>query len=125
MGTKVQTAMVIDDDTDLTMALATILEARKIHTLEVHTLPEAEAYLNYMKPTIIFLDNSFPEGLGVNFIRQIKSYDDEIKIVMMTADPDLWVEEKANAEKINFFLKKPFTRNAINGVLDQLNMRKF
>ena len=125
MGTKVQTAMVIDDDADLTTALAIILEARKIHTLEVHTLPEAAAYLNYMKPTIIFLDNSFPEGLGVNFIRQIKSYDDEIKIVMMTADPDLWVEEKANAEKINFFLKKPFTRDAINGVLDQLNMRKF
>ena len=124
MGIKVQTAMVIDDDHDLTYNLSTILEARKIYTLEVHSLNEAEEYLHFLKPTIIFLDNSFPEGLGVNFIRNIKSADETIKIVMMTADADKWVEEKATAENINYFIKKPFSRQLINGVLDKLNMRK-
>ena len=123
MGTKVQTAMIIDDDTDLSEILALMLEKRKIHTLCVHTLSEAEECLCTMKPTVIFLDNSFPEGLGINFIRTIKSADDEIKIIMMTADTAHWIEEKAHEEGINYFIKKPFSKQLIDVVLDNLNFR--
>ncbi len=124
MSIKVQTAMVIDDDPDLTYILATILEARKIYTIEANSLPQAEEYLNILKPAIVFLDNSFPEGLGINFIPIIKSIDEKIKIVMMTSDNAAWVEERATAEKIYYFLKKPFTAIMINGILDKLEMRK-
>src|SRR5688572_20819426 len=96
MGQLLQTAMIIDDDEDLSRVLTLILESRKIHTLAVHNLTEAEECLGYMKPSIIFLDNSFPEGLGINFIRTIKSTDEEIKIIMITADPGKWIEEKAH-----------------------------
>ncbi len=121
---KVQTAMIIDDDEDLGTLLASILETRKIHALTVNSLAEAENYLSYMKPTVIFLDNSFPEGLGVNFIRSIKSADEEIKIIMMTADEDAWIEKKAADEGANYFLKKPFNVQIFNGVLDKFNLRK-
>ncbi|RYF85397.1 MAG: response regulator [Chitinophagaceae bacterium] len=121
---KVQTAMVIDDDHDLTSILSSILEARKIYTVALHTLAEAAECLTHLKPTVVFLDNSFPEGLGVNFIKSIKSIDNEIKIVMITADDDQWVEDLAKREKINFFIKKPFNLKIINSVLDKLNMRK-
>ena len=124
MGLPVQTAMIIDDDIDLTALLENILKGRKIHVLSVHTLHEAEECLSYLKPTVIFLDNSFPDGLGVNFIRNIKSSDEEIKIIMMTADTSSWIKEKAIEEGINYFLKKPFSRRAIDVVLDKLNFRK-
>jgi two-component system, NtrC family, response regulator AtoC len=124
MGVRIQTAMIIDDDIDLTYLLSTILEARKIHVLVVHTLDEAEEYLSYLKPTIIFLDNSFPEGLGVNFIKSIKSVDDEIKIVMMTADRSTWIEQKARSEGINDFVKKPFSKEIIHTTLDRLDVHK-
>ncbi|MBC7875061.1 MAG: response regulator, partial [Ferruginibacter sp.] len=118
MGRLVKTAMIIDDDADLGHVLASILETRKIHTLTVSSLPEAEEYLTYLKPTVIFLDNSFPEGLGVNFIRHIRSTDDEIKIVMMTADTTPWIEQKASEEGVNYFLKKPLSTQVIEHVLD-------
>lgn len=124
MGVKVQTAMVIDDDHDLTSILSSILEARKIYTVALHSLQEAAECLAHLKPTVVFLDNSFPEGLGVNFIKNIRSIDDEIKIVMITADDDKWVEDMAKKEKINYFIKKPFNLKIINTVLDKLNMRK-
>ncbi len=124
MGIPVQSAMIIDDDEDLSHILADILETRKIHVLAVHTLQEAEEYLAYLKPTVIFLDNSFPEGLGVNFIRNIKSADEEIKIIMMTADTSLWIKQKALNEGINYFLQKPFSRKIIDLVLDKLKFRK-
>lgn len=124
MGLPVQTAMIIDDDADLVCLLENILKDRKIYVLSVNTLQEAEDCLTYLKPTVIFLDNSFPDGLGVNFIRNIKSSDEEIKIIMMTADTSMWIREKAIQEGINYFLKKPFSRKSIDTVLDKLNFRK-
>jgi DNA-binding NtrC family response regulator len=124
MGTLSKTAMIIDDDEDLGRLLMSMLEARRILALPVHSLHEAEEYLSYMKPTVIFLDNSFPEGLGINFIRNIHLADEEIKIIMMTADSAKWIEEKAKAEGINYFLRKPFSKEAINNILDKLELRK-
>ena len=124
MGLPVQTAMIIDDDDDLGLLLSAILESRKVHALAVNNLDEAEECLAYMKPTVIFLDNNFPGGLGVNFIRKIKSFDEEIKIIMMTADTSAWIREKAVEEGINYFLRKPFSKKAIDLVLDKLNFRK-
>ena len=124
MGASVQTAMIIDDDVDLAILLENILKTRKIHVLSVDNLKEAEDYLTYLKPTVIFLDNSFPEGLGVNFIHHIKETDDEIKIIMITAESDPWIKEKAFEEGISYFLPKPFTRPAIDKILDKLNFRR-
>ena len=124
MGLRVQTAMIIDDEDDLGHLLSVILEGRKIHAMTVNNLDEAEQYLSYLKPTVIFLDNNFPDGLGINFIRKIKTIDDEIKIIMMTADPSPWIREKAVEEGNHYFLRKPFTRKTIDSVLDKLNLRR-
>jgi len=118
MGNSVQTAMIIDDDEDLCQLLTVMLETRKILAMPITSLQEAEECLTYMKPTVIFLDNSFPDGLGVNFIRNIHSADQDIKIIMMTADSASWIEQKAKAEGINYFLKKPFTQKTLDRVLD-------
>lgn len=123
MSTGVQTAMIIDDDEDMNYLLAGILKTRKIHALSVHSLEEAQEYLNYLKPSVIFLDNNFPEGLGVNFIRNIHSADKDIKIVMITADPSTWIKEKAWDQGINYFLEKPFSKQVIDRVLDKVIFR--
>lgn len=121
---RAKTAMIIDDDIDFSNLLTTILEKRKIHVLAVHTLREAEDYLGYLKPTIIFLDNSFPEGLGINFIHCIKEVDTEIKVIMMTGDTANWIHEKAIQEGIDFFLQKPMNIQKIDAVLDELKLEK-
>lgn len=120
MRARIQTAMIVDDDIDFCKLLTAILEKRKIHVLAVHTLQEAEEYLAYLKPTVIFLDNSFPEGLGINIISHIKSADAGIKTVMMTGDTALWIHEKAMEEGIDYFLCKPISRSMIDKVLDEL-----
>lgn len=120
MGINIQSAIIVDDDPDLGYVLASVLEKQKIHVLTVQTLREAEECLEYMKPTYIFLDNSFPEGLGINFIKQIKAADEEIKIIMMTADTSAWIREKAWEEGINYFLSKPFNLESISSVLEKI-----
>jgi DNA-binding NtrC family response regulator len=120
----VQTAMVIDDDQDFNELLSLQLERRKIHVLSVFTLQEAEDYLSYLKPSVVFLDNSFPEGLGINFIRFIKSIDENIKVVMMTGDRAQWIHEKAIEEGIDYFLRKPLRKEDVESVLDELKFKK-
>jgi DNA-binding response OmpR family regulator len=124
MSARVQTAMIIDDDVDFSKLLSAVLQRRKIHVLAVHTLQEAADYLAYLKPTVVFLDNSFPEGLGINFIRNIKETDQDIKTVMMTGDDARWIQEKAIEEGIDYFLRKPLTLQIIDAVLDELKFRK-
>jgi DNA-binding NtrC family response regulator len=121
---RAKTAMIIDDDIDFTTLLTNILEKRKIHVLTVHSLAEAEDYLSYLKPTIVFLDNSFPEGLGINFIHCIKEVDAAIKVVMMTGDTAAWIHDKAVEEGIDFFLNKPLNIHMIDAVLDELKFEK-
>ena len=115
--------MIIDDDLDLGQVLVTILENRRIPAMTVNSLSEAEECLTRLKPTVIFLDNSFPEGLGLNFIKHIKDTDGEIKIIMMTADNNDWIKEKAVQEGANYFLKKPFTTQKLDDALLELNLK--
>lgn len=124
MCARVQTAMIIDDDVDFCKLLSLVLQKRKIHVLAVHTLKEAEDYLAYLKPSVVFLDNSFPEGLGINFIKNIHAADPDIKIVMATGDTALWIHEKAMNEGINHFLQKPVSRQSLDAVLDDMRFRR-
>ena len=41
MGLPVQTAMIIDDDVDLTNILGRMLEKRKMQVMKIHSLEEA------------------------------------------------------------------------------------
>jgi len=124
MRLGIQTAMIIDDDGDLTYLLENILKNRKMNVLSVHSLHDAEDCLAHSKPNVIFLDNSFPDGIGVNFISNIKSTGDDIQIIMMTSDSSAWVREKAMEEGAHYFLEKPFSKTTINHVLDELNLKE-
>jgi DNA-binding NtrC family response regulator len=124
MGLRTQTAMIIDDDDDLTYLLENILRTRKMNVLSVHSLHEAENCLADSKPNVIFLDNCFPDGIGVNFISNIKSTGNDIQIIMMTSDPSAWIKEKAMEEGAHYFIEKPFSRTTIDQVLDQLKSNK-
>lgn len=124
MSLPVRTAMIIDDDDDFCRLLTYALEKRKVHTMALQSLPEAEHCLTYLKPTVIFLDNNFPDGLGINFISNIRMVDDEIKIIMMTADPANWIKEKAIEQGVDYFLNKPFSMDMVYTVLDELTFHK-
>ncbi len=95
-----------------------------MNVLSVHSLHEAENCLAHSKPNVIFLDNCFPDGIGVNFISNIKSTGDDIQIIMMTSDPSAWIKEKAMEEGAHYFIEKPFSRTTIDQVLDQMTLKK-
>ena len=115
-------AMIVDDDDDLTYLLENILKTKNIKVLCAHNLHDAQDCLAGSRPDVVFLDNGFPDGVGVNFIRNIKSAGKDIKIIMMTSDPSGWLRKKAMEEGANYFIQKPFSKTTIDQLLDEVNL---
>jgi DNA-binding NtrC family response regulator len=114
--------MIVDDDDDLTYLLENILKTRNIEVMSVHSLRDARECLASSRPDMIFLDNSFPDGMGLNFISSIKSKGDDIQIIMMTSDASAWVRRKAMEEGAHYFLEKPFNKKIIDQLLDRVHL---
>jgi len=106
-------ALIIEDEIDICYLLSTILKNKNIHSYYVNTLAEANTVLKTQHPEIIFLDNHLPDGIGVDFINQIKKSSPASKIILITAYDTAADRMKATTEGVDFFIAKPFTRDTI------------
>jgi DNA-binding response OmpR family regulator len=113
-------ALIVEDEIDICFLLTGILRNKNLHTTFVNTIKEAQHTLSNLHPAILFLDNNLPDGLGMDFICDIKKDNPSTKIVMITAD-DTGVEKaKALKAGADVFIGKPFTRDTINKTIDKL-----
>lgn len=108
--------LIVDDDKDLCRLLQASLPS-KISVHVEHTLSEAETYLTHHKPSLLFLDNSLPDGKGLSFIKEVFKLDDKIKIVMMTADTFTGLEDQAIQLGASYFISKPFRLSRVRDIL--------
>ena len=113
-------ALIIDDETDICYLLGSLLKKRDIDASYVNTLRDAANILESTDPQIIFLDNHLPDGLGVNFIGFIKRFHPLTKIIMITAHDTATDVKKAYKEGVDYFIGKPFSKESINNVVENL-----
>lgn len=116
-------ALIIDDEVDICYLLKGILKLRNIRAAYVTSLSDADqALLSYpTAPPLIFLDNHLADGLGIEYIRRIKDRSPETIVVMITAHDTASDRQKAFEEGVDFFIGKPFTRDAILQTVDKIN----
>ena len=119
--TAIHNAFIIDDERDICFLLSSLLKQKEIVSECAHTLQQAEKALQGKDPEIIFLDNHLPDGLGVNYIKQLKREHPYSKIVMVTAHDTPSDREKAIGQGADFFMGKPFSRDMINKVVDNFS----
>ncbi|HMI77217.1 MAG TPA: response regulator [Ferruginibacter sp.] len=111
-------ALIIDDEIDICYLLSGILKNKDIQPFCVNTLAEAKNALKSQDPEIIFIDNHLPDGMGVDFIQQIKIRKPNAKVVLITAYDTAIDRKRAEAEGVDFFIAKPFTRETIYQTVD-------
>jgi DNA-binding NtrC family response regulator len=111
-------ALIIDDEIDICYLLSGILKNKQIQPYCVNTLAEASHALKDQDPEIIFIDNHLPDGMGVDFIQQIKKRKPRSKVVLITAYDTAVDRKRAEAEGVDFFIAKPFTRDTIYQTVD-------
>lgn len=114
------TALIIDDEVDICYLLSSILRTKNFQVSYVNSLKDATSSLLTQHPEIIFLDNHLPDGLGINFIEQLKQNNPGTKIVMITAFDNHSERSKAFNNGADTFICKPFTKEMIYETVDNL-----
>lgn len=113
-------ALIVDDEVDICFLLSGILRQKNFKPSFVNNLASAKQSLQQEIPSILFLDNHLPDGLGLDFIQYVKETYPAVKIVMITAHDGLIERKKAQAEGADLFISKPFTREVIDYAIKKL-----
>ncbi|CAN5258152.1 hypothetical protein BH11BAC6_BH11BAC6_09650 [soil metagenome] len=112
--------LIVDDEMDICYLLRGILSRHSLHPYYVNTLYEAATDLEREIPSVVFLDNHLPDGLGIDFIKHIKSHYPSVKIALITAIDSTANKELAYKNGADFFISKPFRRETIFKVVNSI-----
>jgi DNA-binding response OmpR family regulator len=108
MDTKTS-ILIIDDERDFCELVNKILQTEPFSIECAYTIEEAVKILNLKSPDFIFLDNSLPDGKGIDFLRECNSMFAKSKVIMMTADGSDNLRQTAFQWGVYEFLVKPFS----------------
>jgi len=110
---KVISVVIIDDDNDAIDAMSEALEDYEIKIIDRgHDGKEAVELYKKLKPDVIIIDVLMPKYDGHYAIKNIKEFDPDAKILVVTADVSNSTIKKLNFKKINF-LYKPYNSEDI------------
>lgn len=109
--------LLIDDDSDFCQLLISLMDNQKIQVKSVQTLQQARQSIDEARPDVVLLDQHLPDGLGIDFIPQIRSIDPKIKIIMITADPNSLVAVDARERGAKHFISKPCSFKTIADII--------
>lgn len=112
-------ALIIDDDVDICFLLTLILKNKNIQSVYVNSLAEAKKCFAKYTPSVVFLDNHLPDGVGIEFIPTIREMYPDTKILMITAHNSESNKKKAMAGGAEYFIGKPFNMEEISKILDK------
>jgi two-component system OmpR family response regulator len=113
-----ENAMIIEDERDLCYLLTIVLKQNNVPSACAYSIKEARETLKNIKPSIIFLDNHLPDGIGSDFIQQAKAIFPSAKIIMITAHDSPAEINEAFQRGADYFISKPFNSSTIKTTID-------
>ncbi len=116
--------LIIEDEGDISLILNLMLKKDAIDIEHVTTLAKATTQLQQQNPDIVIIDNQLPDGLGIEYVKEIKSTYPLIKIIMITGNTDITDKNKALQNGADVFLAKPFTKEQIQAAIESVSIMK-
>lgn len=83
--------LLVDDETDYLEALMRRLRKRKVNVTGVDNGSEALSLLKEIPVDVVVLDVRMPEMDGIQVLRQIKTFDPLVEVIMLTGHANLEV----------------------------------
>jgi two-component system, OmpR family, response regulator len=113
--------LIVDDEPDICFLFGRILHKRNLKTGYASNLAEATSFLEADPPSLIFLDNSLPDGQGIDFIPYLKKNYPSTRVIMVTANDSAMDQKRAFQQGADEFLGKPLSLELINRTLDSIS----
>lgn len=107
MGNK-KTLLVIDDDKLFCDAISDYMEGEELNVIKAHTGAGGVELCARKKVDVVLLDQNLPDAAGHTFCPDILSYNEQAKIIFVTAHPSFEGAIKAIRAGAHDYLSKPF-----------------
>ncbi|MEQ9443292.1 MAG: response regulator [Cyclobacteriaceae bacterium] len=115
--------LILDDEREICFLLTALLTQMGYETECAHNLDDGIYKLSNSAPfDLVFLDLNLPDGLGYHIVPNIKEQNREAKVVMISAHDSMLKKIKSETDEVDEFLTKPFSRENITHILQELDM---
>jgi signal transduction histidine kinase len=122
------TVLVVEDFRDTVDILRRLLTINKYEVESAESLAEARDSLSDINPDVILLDINLPDGSGLDLLHEIRSMDDEVPVIMLTAYTELENAIRSLQEGVDDFIPKPFENDylvhAINRAFEKRRLKQ-
>ena len=109
--------LVIDDDKDTCEFLKDFFESRKCAVLTAHSGEDGLRTMKEKKPDIILLDIKMKGMNGLEVLKEVKNFDKNIKVIIITVASDEETRQKAEQYGADDFIKKPLNTEYLEGAV--------
>lgn len=101
--------LVVDDEKDICCAIADLMEKRGHSTVSVHDGAEAMDTFLREKPDLVLLDVMLPNMNGFELCRSIRTENEHIPILMLSAKSDIVDKSVGFSAGCDDYIAKPFS----------------
>ncbi|HLB25350.1 MAG TPA: response regulator [Nitrospirota bacterium] len=117
--------LVVDDEQDIVKVLSKILEISGYEVISATNGTDAIALVKNENPELVLLDYMMPDLTGLDVLKEIKKYSDEIYVVMVTGRGSEEVAAAVMKAGASDYVIKPFVKDQIVTVVkDTLRLRQ-
>lgn len=119
--------LIIEDDemvADINKKYTEAVEGYRVVGL-VYNGNEAVEQINKIRPDVVILDNYLPEINGVDILHALRSQDEPIDVIMITAADDVPTVKKAIRQGVVAYITKPFKFERYRAVLEAYRDNRF
>lgn len=109
--------LLIQSDMRPAQPLARYFKQRGDEVWQAWDLGQAQALVQQVKPHLVFFDLHFPSNEWWVFLRNLRQFHPQTKIIMTNKYPDLQRELKAREQGVQVFLRQPFSQRWIEEAL--------
>lgn len=107
MSTAPPTALVLEDEREIRQFVRLSLEAEGWQVVEAGTIRQGLVDAGTRRPDLVIADLGLPDGDGVEFIRQVRTWS-AVPIIVLSARTDEHDKVKALDAGADDFITKPF-----------------
>jgi len=117
--------LVVDDERDIVRVLTKILELSGYEVYPAFSGAEALKAVKEVNPSLVLLDYMMPDLTGLDVLRGIKNYSEDIYVVMVTGRGSEEVAANTMKAGASDYVMKPFEKDRILSVVkDTLRVRE-
>ena len=115
------TAIVIDDDYNITGVLAELLELQGVRVLGTgYNGVDAIQLFKEHSPDLVLMDVHMPIKDGIAALREIKNISPMSSVIMITGDLSTSIEEQLQTFGANAIIAKPFSMKNIIQIIKEI-----